>query len=61
MSSVSLFDLYAGEQVPKGKKSLAFRIVYQSPSHTLTDAEIEEVQQQILAKLSQDFGAILRS
>ncbi len=61
VSSVSLFDLYAGEQVPKGKKSLAFRIVYQSPTHTLTDAEIEEVQQQILTKLSHDFGAILRS
>lgn len=60
VSAVSLFDLYAGEQVPKGKKSLAFRIVYQSPTHTLTDAEIEEVQQQLLAKLAQDFGAILR-
>src|SRR4030042_3692333 len=37
VSQVSLFDLYRGEQISSGKKSLAFRIVYQLPTHTLTD------------------------
>ena len=61
VNSVVLFDLYAGEQVPAGKKSLAFRIIYQSPTHTLTDNEVDKVQQQVLDKLQRDFSAILRS
>ncbi len=59
--SVSLFDFYMGEQIPQGKKSLAFRVVYQSPNRTLTDREIDEVQQGILARLSQELGAVLRT
>jgi len=61
VNSVVLFDFYLGEQVPKGKKSLAFRIVYQSPTHTLTDAEVDEVQPQIIDKLQRELGAVLRS
>jgi len=60
VNSVALFDLYAGEQVPAGKKSLAFRITYQSSTHTLTDNEVDNVQQQILDKLQRDFRATLR-
>ncbi|MDD5312925.1 MAG: phenylalanine--tRNA ligase subunit beta [Dehalococcoidia bacterium] len=58
---VRLFDLYAGEQIPAGKKSLAFRITYQAEDHTLTDEEVEAVQQKIVEKLAADFGAGLRS
>ena len=61
VNSVRLFDFYVGEQVPAGKKSLAFRIVYQSSTHTLTDDEVEKVQQQILDKLSKELGATLRA
>ena len=61
VNQVSLFDVYAGDQVPRGKKSLAYRITFQSPAHTLTDEEVNEVQQQILDKLSSEFGATLRS
>ena len=60
VSQVALFDVYAGKQVTAGKKSLAFSVTYQSMTHTLTDSEIEEVEITILAKLSQDIGAILR-
>lgn len=56
----TLFDLYGGEQVPAGKKSFAVRLVYQSPSHTLTDAEVDHVQQQMLDRLRQELGATLR-
>ena len=55
-----IFDVYSGKQVPAGKKSLAYRITYQSPTHTLTDEEANEVQEQILKKLSQQMGATLR-
>ena len=61
VSSVALFDLYVGEQVPAGKKSLAFRIVYQSTAHTLTDKEVDKVQQQIIDKLQRDLKVSLRS
>lgn len=61
VNKVALFDVYSGEQVPPGKKSLAYRVVFQSPSHTLTDEEVNEVQQQILSKLSGELGATLRT
>jgi phenylalanyl-tRNA synthetase beta chain len=57
----ALFDVYTGGQLPPGKKSLAYRITFQSPSHTLTDDEVNEVQQQILDKLSGKLGASLRT
>ncbi len=61
VNQVALFDVYAGDQVPRGKKSLAYRITFQSTTHTLTDKEVNKVQQQILNKLSQELGATLRS
>jgi len=61
VNQVSIFDVYSGEQVPPDKKSLAYRVTFQSPSHTLTDEEVNKVQQQILSKLSHELGATLRS
>ncbi len=61
VEQVTIFDVYSGEQVPRGKKSLAYRITFQSETHTLTDNEVNRVQQQILDKLSHDLGATLRS
>ncbi len=60
VTEVTLFDLYAGEQIPQGKKSFAIRIVYQSPDHTLTDEEVDEIQQKMLNRLNQELGATLR-
>jgi phenylalanyl-tRNA synthetase beta chain len=61
VNQVTIFDVYAGEQVPPGKKSLAYRVAFQLPTHTLTDEEVNKVQQQILSKLSHELGATLRS
>ena len=60
VARVTIFDAYWGKQVPAGKKSLAYRIIFRSLTHTLTDAEVDEVQQQILDKLSRELGAALR-
>lgn len=60
ISEVKLFDVYSGKQVAAGKKSLAYRLVYQSPTHTLTDEEVNSVQEQILKKLADKLGATLR-
>jgi phenylalanyl-tRNA synthetase beta chain len=60
ISEVILFDVYSGKQVATGKKSLAYRLVYQSPDQTLTDEAVNKVQEQVLAKLTKELGAVLR-
>ncbi|MEE9198883.1 MAG: phenylalanine--tRNA ligase subunit beta, partial [Dehalococcoidia bacterium] len=60
VSSAKLFDIYSGDQVMAGKKSLAYRILYQSPSRTLTEEEVSIVQAQLVQKLAQEAGAQLR-
>ncbi|MBM3157771.1 MAG: phenylalanine--tRNA ligase subunit beta, partial [Chloroflexi bacterium] len=61
VEEVTVFDVYSGEQVPEGKKSLAFTIRFQSRERTLTDEEVNVAQQKITERLQRDFGAILRS
>jgi phenylalanyl-tRNA synthetase beta chain len=61
VTDIALFDIYVGEQVPAGKKSMAYRLTYQSSSRTLTDEEVNKVQQQILKRLAAEVGASLRS
>jgi phenylalanyl-tRNA synthetase beta chain len=56
-----LFDLYRGKGVEPGKKSLAFRVVMQDTSKTLTDAEAEAAMAQLLQLLAQRVGAKLRT
>jgi len=60
VADVSLFDVYSGDQVPPGKKSLACRITYQSADHTLADKQVSGLQKQILKKLARELGATLR-
>jgi phenylalanyl-tRNA synthetase beta chain len=57
---VKLFDLYTGEQIPEGKKSLAYSMVYQAPDRTLTDEEVAKVRARVIKKLESDLGAKLR-
>ncbi|MCL0065979.1 phenylalanine--tRNA ligase subunit beta [Dehalococcoidia bacterium] len=60
VSQVSVFDLYQGEQVPDGKKSLAFSLRYQALDRTLTDEEVDKIQQKILTKLQKELGVVRR-
>jgi len=57
---VQLFDLYTGEPIPKGKKSLAFAVTYQATDHTLTDAEVARAHRGIVERLRRQLGATLR-
>jgi len=57
---VALFDLYTGGKLPAGKKSLAYRITFQSSTQTLTDESVNKVQQKIVDKLAKELGATLR-
>jgi phenylalanyl-tRNA synthetase beta chain len=61
VTEVRLFDLYRGEQIGDGKKSLAYSIVYQAPDRTLTDDEVAEVRAGIIKQLETKVGAKLRA
>lgn len=60
LESVRLFDVYSGKQVPEGKKSIAFSLVFRSSDKTLSDDEIAPAIRKILKKLEADFAAQLR-
>ena len=60
IKNVEVFDVYQGEHVEAGKKSVALSITYQSEDHTLTDQEIQTVHQSVLDKLEKDCEAVLR-
>jgi phenylalanyl-tRNA synthetase beta chain len=57
---VTLFDLYRGDPVPEGKKSVAFRIVYRDPEATLTDKRVDGAHQAVAAAAVQRYGAVVR-
>jgi phenylalanyl-tRNA synthetase beta chain len=61
LQRVELFDVYRGEQVPPGKKSLACTIAFQAMDRTLTDEEVNRLQSKMQRKLEDMFGAQLRS
>jgi len=60
VTDVRLFDVYRGEQIGSGKKSLAYSLTYQSDK-TMTDAEAAAVRNKIVKRLEQEVGAKLRS
>ncbi|MEI8189055.1 MAG: phenylalanine--tRNA ligase subunit beta [candidate division NC10 bacterium] len=60
LADVRLFDVYRGEQLASGKKSLAFSLAFQAADRTLTDAEVETEKRRIIAAVSREFGALLR-
>jgi phenylalanyl-tRNA synthetase beta chain len=60
LANVRLFDVYRGEQIGAGKKSLAYSLTYQS-DRTMTDAEAAAIRKKIIKRLEQELGAKLRS
>ena len=56
-----LFDVYTGEQVAEGKKSMAFSVDFQSADKTLKDEEADEAVAKILAALQKECGTELRA
>lgn len=60
VESVKLFDVYTGKQVPEGKKSIAYSVVYRSDSGTLVDEEVNGLHQRIVEAVKSELGAQLR-
>jgi phenylalanyl-tRNA synthetase beta chain len=55
------FDVYRGEQVGAGRKSVAFAVSFQSPERTLTDEDAAKLREKIVTALRERFGAELRA
>ena len=60
ITAASLFDVYQGDRLPPGKRSLAIEVVFQPRERTLTDAEIEAASQKVVAAVTKATGATLR-
>ena len=58
--SVRVFDRYEGKGVPNGRVSLSLRLTFQAADRTLTDAEVQQSVDMILAALVREHGAVLR-
>jgi phenylalanyl-tRNA synthetase beta chain len=61
LQSSELFDLYQGRQIPAGRKSLAFSLLFFSPERTLKEEEIDPVLDGIVLSLENTHGASLRA
>jgi phenylalanyl-tRNA synthetase beta chain len=59
--SVEIFDIYKGEKLDQGQKSVALRVKIQSDDKTLTEEELSAVSSKIISSLEQRFSAKLRS
>ena len=60
LESVSVFDVYQGDQIEKGKKSLAFNLLYSSTERTINASEIDDSIKNILQSLKEKLNAELR-
>ena len=60
LTRVVLFDVYAGDQVGPGRRSLAWSLTFQAPDRTLRDSEVNEVHGKIVGELVKRFNAEVR-
>ncbi len=60
VEAVELFDLYRGDQIGGGQKSLAFRVTYRDSEATLTDPRVDEAHSQVIAEAKRHFAASTR-
>ncbi|AZB43874.1 phenylalanine--tRNA ligase subunit beta [Bacillus sp. FJAT-42376] len=60
LKEAAIFDLYEGERMEEGKKSVAFSMIYLDPERTLTDEEVTKTHDKVLKAVSEQFGAVLR-
>ena len=60
VKETQLFDIYQGKGVEEGRKSVAFGLILQEFSRTLTDNEVDSERDNIVSTLNQQFAATLR-
>ena len=57
---VSLFDVYVGDQVGPGRKSLAYRLTFRASDRTLTTEEVNGFRDAAVARATEQVGAVQR-
>lgn len=60
IEDIRVFDVYRGESIAQGEKSLAYRIKYQSHERTLTDQEVNRTHEKLVSNLVKKVGARIR-
>jgi phenylalanyl-tRNA synthetase beta chain len=60
LEEVKVFDYYEGDPIPPGKKSLAYRMKFQSPNRSLTDEEVNLLFEKVLSHLTNNLEVELR-
>jgi phenylalanyl-tRNA synthetase beta chain len=60
LEEARLFDVYAGQPIPAGKRSLAFHLTYRDPERTLTDDAVDQHHAALIKALAEELGAELR-
>jgi phenylalanyl-tRNA synthetase beta chain len=60
LEKINVFDIYIGDGIPEGMKSLGVRFSYRSPSKTLKDEEVNEVHRAIVSGIVNATGAKIR-
>ncbi|HEX5469593.1 MAG TPA: phenylalanine--tRNA ligase subunit beta [Gaiellaceae bacterium] len=61
LREMRVFDVYRGEGIGSGKKSIAFHVEFRSPERTLSDEDARGLREKIVAALAERFGAELRA
>jgi len=60
LKRADLFDIFRGEQVGAGNKSLAYRLTWQAPNRTLNDQEVGKLREKVIQKLEKELKAKVR-
>lgn len=60
LESLSVFDVYEGENIPAGTRSIAWRLRFRSPDRTLTDEEVDEAMRRIISALEEKLNVRIR-
>jgi phenylalanyl-tRNA synthetase beta chain len=61
MTGITLFDVFEGEQIGAGNKSLAYRLTFTAPDRALTDSELGKVRKRIERGVQTQLGGSLRA
>ena len=61
VDDIEFFDVYRGKQIEKGRKSIAFRVIFRANNKTLKSEEVDVLQEKILTNLNNSLGVSLRA
>ena len=61
IKKVTTFDVYEGENIPKGKKSVAINVILQSLDRTLSEKDLDDISKKIIETVKEKTGATIRS